>query len=128
MVNDWYLALNKPFLTPSSELFTPAWIILYTLILISFILFIKGGYTTEKRLPILFCCLQLFFNLIWSPVFFGMKNIPAALIIIIFMWIFILLTIITFYKHSKSAAILLLPYLVWVSFAFYLNFGFYVLN
>jgi tryptophan-rich sensory protein len=128
MVNDWYLALNKPFLTPSPELFTPAWIILYTLILISFILFIKGGYTTEKRLSILFFCLQLFFNLIWSPVFFGMKNIPAALIIIIFMWIFILLTIITFYKHSKSAAILLLPYLVWVSFAFYLNFGFYVLN
>jgi tryptophan-rich sensory protein len=125
---NWYLTLNKPFLTPPSSLFAPAWIVLYSLILISLILFLKGGYTKEKRLPFCFFCTQMALNLIWSNVFFGMRNIFAALIVIIFMWIFILLTVITFYKHSKIAAVLLLPYFIWVSFAFYLNLGFYILN
>ena len=124
----WYSTLNKPFLIPPSYIFTPVWIFLYTLILISLILFLKGGYTKEKRLPLIFFSIQMILNLVWSPVFFGMQNIFAALIVIVLMWIFILLTIITFFKHSKLAAILLIPYLIWVSFAFYLNFGFYVLN
>lgn len=125
---DWYNTLNKPFLTPPSSVFAPAWIVLYILIAISFILFLKGGYNKGKKLPLIFFTVQMILNFIWSPVFFGMQKILPALIIIFFMWIFICLTIIFFFRHSKMAAFLLLPYLIWVSFAFYLNFGFYVLN
>lgn len=125
---NWYLSLNKPFLTPPSSIFAPVWIVLYTLILLSLILFLRDGYKKEKKIPLLFFSVQMILNLIWSSVFFGMQNIFAALIVIVFMWIFILLTITAFFKHSRLASILLIPYLIWVSFAFYLNFGFYVMN
>ena len=125
---EWFDSLNKPFLNPPDWLFAPVWTVLYILIAISFILFIKGGMTKEKRLPLAFFIIQMLLNFAWSPVFFGLENIGGALAIIIFMWLFILLTVIFFFKHSKLASILLVPYLVWVSFAFYLNFSYLVLN
>lgn len=129
MINlDWFNSLNKPFLSPPDWLFMPVWIVLYTMMAVSFLLFIRNGFSKKKILPLFFFILQLSLNLAWSHVFFNLQNIPAALVIIIFMWISILLTIIFFFRFSKMAAILLLPYLIWVSFAFYLNFGFYVLN
>ncbi len=125
---EWFDSLNKPFLSPPDWLFAPVWTILYILIAISFLLFIKGGMTKEKRLPLAFFIIQMLLNFAWSPVFFRLENIGGALAIIIFMWLFILLTIIFFFKHSKLASILLVPYLVWVSFAFYLNLSYFVLN
>ena len=82
----------------------------------------------SKILPLIFFVTQLVLNLAWSPVFFGAQNILGALVIIVFMWLFTVLTINSFLKFSKVAAALLIPYLIWISFAFYLNFGFYVLN
>ncbi len=125
---EWFDSLNKPFLSPPDWLFAPVWTILYILIAISFILFIKGGMTKEKRLPLAFFIIQMLLNFAWSPVFFRLESIGGALAIIIFMWLFILLTVIFFFKHSKLASILLVPYLVWVSFAFYLNLSYFVLN
>ena len=125
---NWYDTLNKPFLNPPSVIFTPVWTILYIMMAISLILYIRGGNTKEKLKGIILFGIQLALNLSWSSVFFGMKNIPLALLIIILMWISILFTIIIFYKHSKIAAILLIPYFLWVSFATYLNFGFFILN
>lgn len=124
----WFDNLNKPFLSPPDWIFTPVWIILYIMIAISFFVFIRGGINKKKRLPLSFFLIQLALNFSWPFVFFGMKNIAFAFFIIIFMYIFLILTIITFFKHSKLASVLLIPYLFWISFAAYLNFGFLVLN
>ncbi len=124
----WFNSLNKPFLNPPDWVFTPVWIFLYILIAISFILFIKGGMTKEKRLPLIFFIIQLLLNFAWTPVFFGLQSISGALCIIVLMWLFLLLTIIFFFRHSILASILLIPYLIWVSFAFYLNLAYFVLN
>ncbi len=125
---DWYNSLNKPFLAPPSSVFPPVWTVLYIMIAISLILFLKSGMNKSKILPLVFFILQLIFNFAWSFLFFNMQNIGLALIDIIFMWIFTLLTVISFFKHSKIASILLIPYLIWISFAFYLNLAYFVLN
>ena len=125
---NWYDSLNKPFLNPPEWIFTPVWIILYIMIGLSFFLFLKGGMKKDKRLPLTFFLIQLALNLMWSPIFFDAQNISLAFVVIILMYIFLLLTIITFFKHSKLASILLVPYLFWISFAGYLNFSFLVLN
>ena len=125
---DWFHTLNKPFLTPPDTVFMPAWTVLYILIALSFIIFIRKDSGYPKKIPLVFFFMQLALNFAWAPVFFGMHSIGGALAIIIFMWIFILITVISFFRHSKISAVLLLPYLLWVSFAFYLNFGYFVLN
>ena len=125
---DWFHSLNKPFLAPPDSVFMPVWTILYIMIILSFILFIKGGMNEDKKRPLIFFIIQMLLNLAWMPVFFGLKSILGALIIIIFMWIFLVLTIITFFRHSKLASFLLIPYLLWISFAFYLNLGYFVMN
>lgn len=125
---EWFDTLNKPFLSPPDWLFTPVWIVLYILITTSLFIFLSNGMSKEKRVPLIFFFTQLALNFAWVPVFFNMQNIGGALIIIIFMYIFLLLTIITFFKHSKTASILLIPYLLWISFAAYLNFSYLVLN
>ena len=125
---EWFDSLNKPFLAPPDWLFTPVWIVIYIIIAASLFIFLSGGMTKEKRIPLIFFLTQLALNFAWVPVFFGMQNITGAFIIIIFMYIFLILTIITFFKHSKTASLLLIPYLLWISFAAYLNFGYLVLN
>ncbi len=125
---DWYNNLNKPFLTPPDDIFTVAWIILYILIAAALIVFISNGINKDKIKGLLCFFIQIILNFAWSNVFFGMKNIVSALAVLVLMWIFILFTIILFYKHSKIAAYLLIPYFIWVTFAFYLNLGFLLLN
>lgn len=124
----WFDSLNKPFLNPPDAIFMPVWIILYVLIIISFIFFIRSNKNISKKIPMIFFFIQLALNISWHPVFFHFQNIGAALIILTLLWISILLTIITFIRHSLLASALLLPYLFWVSFAFYLNFAYFVLN
>lgn len=124
----WFQNLNKPPLTPPDWVFTPVWTILYLMILASLILFLRSKQYGSKKLGILFFITQLVLNIFWSPIFFGMQKIGLALVDLSIMWIFSLLTIIFFAKYSKLAAILLIPYLCWLSFAFYLNFGYFVLN
>ncbi len=125
---DWYQTLIKPPFTPPSYIFAPVWFIMYVLILISYIMFLRT-YTPESKVSanIIFF-IQLILNLLWSPVFFYMKNIQLSFVIICLLLISIILTIISFYRISKPAGLLLIPYLIWVSFAIYLNYGFLVLN
>lgn len=120
----WYHSLIKPEFAPPDWIFTPVWIILYITIFASLVLYYSTD-VSEKRTGYTFFCIQLLLNFIWAPVFFGLKNILLAFVIIILLDIFVLLTIRKFYSVSKSAGILLIPYLTWILFATCLN-GAYV--
>ncbi len=118
----WYAALNKPFFSPPNWVFAPVWTTLYILMGISlYLVWIK------KKIPAVFW-VQLILNATWSMIFFGMKNPGLALVDIIALWLSIFLTIKTFYKISKLAGRLFVPYLVWVSFASILNLFIVFLN
>lgn len=124
----WYSTLNKSSLTPPSWVFAPAWTFLYITIVVSFALLLKGGDIKSKIIQISLFTIQIILNLVWSPLFFGMHLIGAALADIVLLWIFILFTIISFWRVSKPAALILVPYFLWVSFASYLNYKIFVLN
>jgi len=125
----WYLTLNKPFFTPPNWLFGPVWTILYTLMGISAFLVWRKGLDEQKvKIGLVFFVIQLFLNGLWTPVFFGLKELFAALIIIIMLWITILLTIISFSRISLTPGLLLTPYIAWVSLATALNYAILILN
>ncbi|CAN5307121.1 tryptophan-rich sensory protein [soil metagenome] len=129
-IPNWYQYLNKPFFSPPNWLFGPVWSILYLLMGISlFIIWNKNtkSILIKKHALVLFGT-QLFLNAIWTPIFFGLKNLPVALFVIIFMWYFIYQTIKAFAKLDKTASYLLYPYLAWVSFATLLNLSVALLN
>jgi len=128
-VSVWYQHLKKPPYTPPNWLFGPVWITLYLLMGIS-VYFIwqelaagSGGLSAF----ILFW-VQLVFNMLWSIAFFGYKSIFGGVVIIIILWLMILTTIITSFRVSAVAGSLLIPYIVWVSIATYLNIGIWRLN
>ncbi len=123
----WYATLAKPVLNPPGWIFGPVWTILYLLMGISLWLIWKSDSKEKKKALWLFFA-QLMLNAIWSPVFFGGQFIGGALAIIVLLWAVIVLTILVFTKISRAAAWLLLPYILWVSFAAYLNFGIWILN
>lgn len=123
----WFNNLNKPFLSLPNEIFAPVWSVLYTLIFISLVFYVFKKETNKKQGYIYFFT-QLILNLLWAPSFFIFKNISLALIIIIFLDIFVFLTIKKFYSVSKISGILLIPYFIWILFATYLNIGYLILN
>lgn len=125
---EWYHALNKPPLNPPDWLFAPAWTVLYITMALSMIVYLKNGAYRKKSAGIIAFLAQLFLNLIWSPTFFANQNVQGAFVIIILLIFAVLLTIILFYKHSKIAAILLLPYFFWTCYAAYLNYEILRLN
>lgn len=140
-IANWYAFLNKPSFSPPNWLFAPVWTTLYILMGISLALVWNGikedkkdkkdkKDKTDKRVQtaIIFFAFQLVLNSVWSILFFGLKSPGLALVEIVFLWLAILLTIIKFYKISKIAACLLIPYLAWVSFASILNFAILKLN
>lgn len=124
----WYYSLNKPYLSPPDEIFAPVWIFLYITMAISLILFIVNKTDQNKLSGYTYFGLQLIINLLWSPAFFMLQNIRLALIVIISLDIFVILTIQEFYKMNKVSGLILLPYLFWILFATYLNIGYIVLN
>ena len=126
--SDWYNSLTKPVFAPPNYVFAPAWGILYTLIGISFLIYLFTKTGTNKTKGYMLFAGQLVLNFLWSPVFFGMKNMGLALVIIVFMDILIYFNIKEFYKVSRISAFLLIPYLLWVMFATYLNAGYLYLN
>jgi translocator protein len=128
-VETWYLTLNKPFFTPPSWLFAPVWIGLYSLMGIAlFIIWNKDLDNKLKNRALSVFLLQLLFNAAWPIVFFGIKNIALSVIVIILLWLLILATILIFYRVSKTASLLLIPYILWVSFAALLNLAILILN
>lgn len=125
---NWYNTLNKPPLTPPAWIFAPVWGIIYILMFLSFFIFMSAKTDKDKKSGAGFFLIQLLLNFSWSPVFFYLHNIKLSFIIITLIIIFLILTINSFYKVSKISAYLLIPYLVWICFATYLNFGIMMLN
>ena len=128
-IPEWYSTLNKPFFSPPNWLFGPVWTLLYLMMGISFYLIWKQNWKTkELKTAGLYFFAQLFLNFIWSPVFFGLRNPVLGLVVIVALWFVLLVTMKKFYSLSRNAFYLLVPYLVWVSFATALNFAIVVLN
>lgn len=125
---NWYNSINKSKLTPPSYVFGIVWPILYTLMGISAFRVFKNENCKPFCMALVFFLIQLFFNLSWSRIFFKNKNIETALHTVIYMIIFTTLTVYNFYKIDKISAYLLMPYLVWISFAAYLNWYIYKNN
>ena len=126
-ISTWYATLQKPLLNPPAWIFGPVWTTLYLLMGITLWLVWKSD-SQQKRMAIGVFFIQLFLNGIWTPVFFGAHSIVAALAIILLLWVTIVVTMGIFAKISKAAVWLLVPYILWVSFAAYLNFALWVLN
>ncbi len=128
-IDTWYATLNKPFFNPPNWIFAPVWTILYILMGISAgIVWSKGFYHKWVQTAMYHFLFQLLLNGLWSIVFFGYKNPGLALLVILALIILLLLTIKWFKVVNKSAALLLLPYLMWVLFATVLNFSIWQLN
>ncbi len=128
-VNDWYLTLNKPDFNPPSWVFAPVWTLLYIMMGIAAgLVWAKGFYHIWVKTALYHFGFQLLFNALWSIVFFGFQNPFWALLVILTLLILILFTIKWFKVVSKTAAYLLIPYLLWVCFATVLNYKIWELN
>ena len=124
----WYKTLSKPFFTPPNWIFSPVWISLFILMGISLFFVWRMQDHPQLRIALFFFFVQLILNVLWSVAFFGLRSPLLGLVDIVLLWIAILLTIQNFSKVSKFAGVLLLPYLLWVSFAILLNFSLWILN
>jgi tryptophan-rich sensory protein len=124
----WYSTLNKPFFTPPSWIFGPAWSVLYVLMGITWYLLLKAPKGIARLNALRVFYVQLVLNFLWSILFFRFHWIELALIEIAVLWICIILLIFYTYKTHKLAAIITLPYLLWVSFATALNAAIWWLN
>ena len=127
-ITTWYAALHKPFFNPPNYLFGPVWTLLYVLMGISFYLILKQPPSTARRNVIAIFIVQLTLNFFWSIIFFNLHCTGVALGEVALMWVAILWMIILFYPISKTAALLQLPYIAWVSFAAALNAAIFCLN
>jgi tryptophan-rich sensory protein len=125
----WFRTLEKPSFNPPPQVFAPVWITLYVLMGIAFFLiWKKSAGNSDVKYAMTIFIVQLVFNTSWSLVFFGLHSISGGMIVIIILWFLILTTIFSFYKISHPAAYLLIPYILWVSFASVLNFAIWKLN
>ncbi len=125
----WYAGLNKPSFNPPNYLFGPVWTTLYAMMGIAFFLIWKADANAGlKKTAMILFAVQLVLNFFWSLIFFNAHQVGWALVEIIVMWLFILLTIFSFGKISSLAAWLLVPYICWVSFATLLNAALWKLN
>jgi len=125
----WYAALNKPGFTPPSAVFAPVWTLLFLLIgIAAYLVWNEGFGKREVRIALAIFLLQLGLNVFWTYLFFGLQNPLAGFAEIIFLWLAILATIIAFSRVSTLAALLLVPYILWVSLAATLNYFIVALN
>lgn len=126
-VREWYPHLIKSQGTPKDIVFPIVWTILYTFMAIALTL-LTISKTTHKKTAFVFFFVQLSLNFIWSWLFFYLQSPGAALIDIVFLWLSLALTIVLIWRHTRVGGYLLLPYLAWVSYAFYLNLFVWMYN
>ena len=125
----WYAGLRKPPYTPPNWAFGPVWTALYILMAVSvFLVWQNGLATSGALLAFTLFWIQLVLNALWSIVFFGMKSKGGGVITIMVLWLLILATMIASFRVSGWAGALLIPYILWVSIASYLNIGLWLLN
>ncbi len=127
-MNPWYQSLQKPPLTPPDWVFTPVWLVLYAMITISIILYLRSPEKIFPMAALAILSIHLISNFIWTWLFFSLQNPLAALADILVLDITLFGLLALFYHSSRIAAFLLCPYLAWVLFATYLNFMFFMLN
>lgn len=125
----WYATLIRPDWAPPSWVFPVVWTTLYILMALAlFLVWRKGLETKPAKVAVAVFLVQLILNALWSVVFFGLHSLGGGVVLIVMMWIAILANIIVFYRISKWAGILLIPYIIWVTIASYLNYTVYILN
>jgi benzodiazapine receptor len=127
-VSSWYVDLQKPVWTPPGWVFPIAWTLLYLSMGVAAWMVWQVRSTESVGLALTFFGVQLFLNLLWSMIFFGMRQIGWGLVDISLLWLSIAGTIVAFYSVRPSAALLMIPYLMWVSYATALNFTIWKLN
>jgi benzodiazapine receptor len=128
-VSSWYLTLRKPGWTPPSAVFGPVWISLYLAMgIAAFLVWRNGLGHMGVRIALLLFLVQLALNTLWSAAFFGLPSPLAGLVVIALLWGAILATIVAFLRVSVGAGLLLVPYILWVSFAGVLNLSIFMLN
>ena len=128
-LSTWYAGLVKPALNPPAWLFGPVWTTLYALMgIAAFLIWRERLDRKDVKIALGIFIGQLILNTLWSVIFFGLHSPGWALVAIVLLWLAIVWTIAAFYKISKPAAYLLVPYILWVSFAGYLNYSIRMLN
>jgi tryptophan-rich sensory protein len=128
-VRTWYVTLQKPSFAPPNWVFGPAWITLYTLMGIAlYLVWQKADEANVPRAVFIVFGIQLVLNALWSYFFFGLRSPLLGFIEITLLWAAIVATIILFWRISSAAALLLTPYLLWVTFAAALNFSLWRMN
>lgn len=124
-----FASMNQPPLSPPGWLFPVVWTVLYVLMgIASYLVFTASAPPEQKRSALTLYGVQLFFNFLWSIIFFSLQQYLLAFFWLLALWLLIYLTLHEFLKINKTAGLLLLPYLLWVSFAGYLNFAIFLLN
>ncbi len=127
-VRSWYPQLRKPAGTPPSWVFGPVWTTLYVLMAVSAWLVWREYGWLGARFPLAIFFAQLALNVAWSGIFFGSRLPGVALAEIIVLWLAVLFNVVLFHWLHPVAALLLLPYFLWLTYAAYLNFGIWRLN
>ena len=125
--SEWYLGLQGPFFQPPGWLISIVWITLYILMGIAFYMIWKKGFSENKK-PIALFSIQLAINFSWSFVFFTFQSLWGGLIVMLIMLFFVVWTAWEFYKVSKKAGYLFIPYIVWIFIAMSVNIAFIILN
>ena len=125
-MGEMYQSYNKPPLSPPGWVFAVVWPVLYGLMGYASYLVLQGS--GDKKKAWIFYGAQLAVNFLWPIVFFRFELIGLALALLAVLWVLVLLTIREFSRINERAGDLLIPYILWLSFALYLNFGIYILN
>jgi benzodiazapine receptor len=125
----WYPTLIKPSFAPPGSIIGAVWIVLFTLMGVSlYLVWREDGAGRDRNISLGVFAAQLVVNVAWSWAFFGLQSPLAGLVVIAVLWLLILQCIVRFWRISRSAALLLLPYILWVSFATFLNYTIWRLN
>ena len=128
-VATWYTTLKKPWFSPPGSVISAVWILLFVLMGISLFLVWRQGISgADSKIALVVFAAQLLVNTLWSYAFFGLQSPLAGVVVIVVLWLLILQTIVRFWPIRKGAALLLVPYIIWVSFAGFLNYSIWRLN
>ena len=128
-IEGWYATLNKPPFNPPNWIFGPVWTVLYIMMGVAAALIWEEGWeNTAVKTALGIFIAQFVLNIVWTPIFFGMEQLLFALAIIVILWVLIFICIRKFRAIKPLAGNLLIPYILWVSFATLLNFSIWYLN
>ena len=125
----WFIDLNKPVFQPPNWLFAPVWTILYILMGVAAgIVYVEGKNKMEGKTALILFAVQLVLNILWSFMFFGVHTLLGASVNIVLLWGTLLATIIYFFKLNRAAGWMMIPYILWVTFATILTITLFVMN